>query len=441
MKLIAIKNVKVGDRQRKEFKPKDLQELSTSIQTKGLLHPIVLTASFTLIAGERRLRAVTELHKLGLTVNHDNQPVPLDQIPYVFIGDLSPADLLEAELEENLIRVGLTWPEQVEAIATIHRLRKELNPAQTLADTAGAVFRLSPESATSKTTLVSRALAVVNHLDDKDVLNAPNVSAAYKKVMQKSEQQLQAQLYAITSSKAKDRHTLKLGDARELISSIPDGTVDLILTDPPYGIAADKSNSSSIHHYDDSTENAQELMKLLLLEGFRITRPRAAMFVFCDTKLFGWLHAAAIAALWTPWSQPLIWNKGPGPAPWGTAGFQRAYESIFYAVKGQKELRKPGGPDIFDIARVDRNVKVHAAEKPVALLSRLIDLTCEPGSVIFDPFCGSGSVFTAADTQHCRAIGFEVNPEYHKLAAARIFQLGEPNVTDPGLSGLPTLDL
>ena len=77
MKCIHIQAVKVApDRQRKLFDPAKLHEFADGIQTKGLLHPIVLRMvgdDYYLVAGERRLRAIRDIYDLGGTFMHDGQ--------------------------------------------------------------------------------------------------------------------------------------------------------------------------------------------------------------------------------------------------------------------------------------------------------------------------------------------------------------------------------
>lgn len=431
MQTIRLADVKIGERQRKEFKPKPIEDLQKSILSKGLLHPIVLTSTYALVAGERRARAVKALIDAGMVFQHNGQPVPLGEIPFVFISDLSPVDLLEAELDENLHRVDLSWQEKAQAIANIHKLRVMQNPAQSYSDTARELQAVDPStdlSLSGQAGIISKSILLAENMDDPEVANAPNPYTAVNRLLAKTEQALRSKLQTISTAPVASRHSLEKGDLFELMSRIPDKSVDVIICDPPYGIQADTSGASIPHQYNDSVDNALGIAKHIFLEGFRVTKPKAVLWMFCDVKMFGTLHKMCHAALWTPWNAAIIWAKGPGAAPWGQAGFQRSYEAILFAVKGRRELVSPGGSDVLiDIDRVNRGTKSHAAEKPVALYQHLLRLSAYPGDVVLDPCCGSGTVFAAAEQLNLRAIGFELNDTYHKLAAARLQQLSEPS--------------
>lgn len=437
MQTIRLVDVKIGERQRKEFKPRPLEDLQKSIISKGLLHPIVLTSDHQLVAGERRARAVKALYDAGISFTHNGKAVDLGSIPFVYISDLSPTDLLEAELEENLLRVDLTWQEKAQAIANIHQLRLLQNPKQTYRDTATEIKAIDPSADLSVSThagVVSQAILLANNMDDPEVINAPNPYTAVNRLLQKTEQALRSKLQTISASTVTSRHSLEKGDLFQLMSRVPDKSVDVIICDPPYGIQADTSGASIPHAYDDSPDRALGIAKHIFLEGFRLTKPKAVLWMFCDVKMFGILHKMCHAALWTPWNAAIIWVKGPGAAPWGQAGFQRSYEALLFAVKGRRELVAPGGADVLEnIERVARGTKLHAAEKPVALYQHLLRLSAYPGDIVLDPCCGSGTVFPAADALNLRAIGFELDDTYHKLASARLQQLSEPRLELPGV--------
>lgn len=129
-------------RQRKEFSENELVELGESIVKNSLLHAPVLRetdAGLELVAGERRLRVMTDLHELGREFFYDNEQVPPGKIPYTTLGTLDPLDAWEAELEENIRRIDLTWQERAAATAELLELRKAQaadkgKPAPTIAD-------------------------------------------------------------------------------------------------------------------------------------------------------------------------------------------------------------------------------------------------------------------------------------------------------------------
>lgn len=432
LRVIPTSSILLNERQRKEIKPDHIHRLKLSILTKGLLHPIVLCAisdSPTLVAGECRLRAITELHEDGLQPTHQGLPIPRDTIPYVTVSELSEADIAEAELEENLLRAPLTWQEEVRAKALIHRLRVSENPTQTRRETANEIASIKGTHPETERNVLHRVLLVNDHLDKPAVATAANLSAAHRIVVDEAERSFKAGLVRqkiITSS-----HQILLGDCREILPHLTSGEIDAIICDPPYGMNAHKMKKDELHLYDDRPEYALEIAEFILREGFRLLRPRGTLFLFCDIDHYVHLREVAKQHCYSTWRTPLIWRKGDdGHAPWGRSGFIRTYEMILFAVKGQKELNLPGGPDVLDFSRTGRARRVHAAEKPVMLLEKLLSLSTLQGDRVLDPCCGSGPILDAATNLRLQAIAIEKDPDYHREALARIAE-GAINAEDP----------
>ncbi len=418
MRTIPIEEIEFGDRTRKEFSQQAIQDLKRSIYSKGLLHPPVLSTKNVLLAGERRIRAMAELHEEGNTFSFDNMAVPINCIPYSLVQDLSPADFLEAELEENIIRADLTWQEQTAARVRIHDLRSHLNPKQTQQDTAQEVAEITGANPKTEAARLVRALTIEKHKHEPHVFNAPNESAAYRAILDKSNAKFRAKLAALDGYESP--HKVIHGDAFNELPKVPDRTFDAIICDPPYGIGADKMGKEAQHHYQDDAAYALEFCEMVLTQGFRVTKPQAVLFMFCDFDHFVTLKEYAQRQAWTVWRAPLIWHKGAeGHAPWGRGGFIRTYETILFATKGGQELRNPGGSDVFTFSRIARGTKRHAAEKPPDLLSHLVSLSCLPGAALLDPCAGSGSIILAANRHRVRVTAIEKDEAYYAEADAR----------------------
>lgn len=443
MKTVPISLIKVEERQRKQIDEKALQELKTSIYSKGLFHAPVLSYSepnnYSLLVGERRLRAMEQLHTEGLTFHHDLLPVPLGEIPYVLISDLTPAQLLEAELEENLLRVNLTWQELTEARAKIHLARQMQNPDQTLKATAAEIAERTGASQEYTRKELSKALIIDKHKADPVVKTAKSAEDAYRAILDKYDTEFKA-IAAKQATTTSTTHQLTHGDCRKLILDVPDGSINTILCDPPYGMNADKMRFDEDHHYNDSPDYAMEICQTILREGFRVAKPRASLFMFCDVVHFELLKEYASQQAWTVWRTPLIWYKGiEGHAPWGRGGFKRTYEMILFAVKGQKDLVSSGGPDVLEFKRQLRSEKTHAAGKPIDLLHKLVSLSCNFGDTILDPCCGSGGIFHAAHQHKCTVIGFEQEEAYYHQSLAAIGELAGIKVKTPASGELDDL--
>src|SRR6478736_1446405 len=106
-------------------------------------------------------------------------------------------------------------------------------------------------------------------------------------------------------------------------------------------------------------------------------------------------------------------------APWQGKGFRRTYEMIFWATKGQRGLIS-SPVDILTVPRVLKSERVHAAQKPVDLLARLIECSTLPGDFVLDPCCGSGSTLVAAKRLKRTGLGIEIDDTFYNTAMANV---------------------
>ena len=433
MKLIPLAEIRISpDRQRRLFDAARLHEFADNIQQRGLLHPILLrevAGQFVLVAGERRLRAVTDLAGLGGQIRHDSQEVPLGQIPYTLITELDPLAYEEAELDENIHRESLTWQER----AAAHSRLKALREAQALSagtappSTASIALEVrgSAEGIHQETT--RREIIVAAHLHNPEVAGAKSVDEAFKILKKQESSAKNRELGALVGRTfTADLHTLLNEDSLAWMEAAPAEQFDCLLTDPPYGMNADEFGDSGglaagAHGYEDSGENLARIIPVLARASLRITKPQAHAYVFCDLDHFHWIRGEFAAAGWWCFRTPLVWYKRGGMrAPWPEHGPQRKYEVILYAVKGKRPVLRMAA-DVLDYLP-DTNLG-HSAQKPVALFKDLHTRTCLPGNAVFDPFAGSGTIFEAAHDLKCRATGIESDQASFGIMVERVKRL------------------
>lgn len=455
MRIVPRDTIKVLDRQRTKVEPGPLRELRDSILQKGLLHPPVCYKKetpkgdrYVLVAGGRRLQAIEAIHEGGEFFYCDGATITKDEVPITLVSDLSVADILEAELEENVIRVDLPWQDLCAARAAIHRQRQETNPGQTFLDTGrelaekmgttssrgGKADALETRARSIAYQKIKPSVIVAEHLSDPTIAKARNESEAFQLVLKKKEEEWRAELAKrqIARGEHSSDITLKEGAMEDVLPSLPEGFVDLIIADPPYGIAASGSGfrSRTVHHhnYADDPDTARSVAQTILGEGFRVSKARANLFIFCDIRFWYELQKMAAANAWVPFPVPVIWRKSEseGLAPWGQEGFRRTYEAILFATKGQRGLIT-SPVDILDEKRVARHKRTFAAEKPVGLLRQLIECSTLPGEFVLDPCCGSGSTLVAARELGRRGLGIEKDPATYNIAMSNLYSKGEEN--------------
>lgn len=425
------------NRQRKEFTPERVVELAGSISQYGLMNPVTVrkdteSDNYLLVAGERRMRALEYLWNFGETVKCGQGVFPEGVVPCVYFGELDPLIAKEMELEENIRRVDLTWQEKAAATSELMELRTAQAKAAgaeppTVTAIASEVRGDSP-AAHDKT---RKELIVSKHLADPEVKKASTVDEAFKLLKRREELAKNAELAAkVGVTFNSSVHTLLQGDCLERLPELAAESFDVLLTDPPYGIDADKfGNSGGIagagntgsHFYDDSWTYWNKLAKFLAAESFRVCKPQAHAYVFCDVDNFVLLKSFFIEAGWRVFRTPLVWvNPTANRAPWPEHGPQRKYQIAMYAVKGNRPVTKVQ-PDVL-IYPSDENLN-HQAQKPVGLYSDLLTRSIRPGDSVLDCFGGTGPIIPAAHALKCRATYIERDPAAYGIAIERLGKL------------------
>lgn len=425
------------NRQRKEFTPERVVELAGSISQYGLMNPVTVrkdteSDNYLLVAGERRMRALEYLWNFGETVKCGQGVFPEGVVPCVYFGELDPLIAKEMELEENIRRVDLTWQEKAAATSELMELRTAQAKAAgaeppTVTAIASEVRGDSP-AAHDKT---RKELIVSKHLADPEVKKASTVDEAFKLLKRREELAKNAELAAkVGVTFNSSVHTLLQGDCLERLPELAAESFDVLLTDPPYGIDADKfGNSGGIagagntgsHFYDDSWTYWNKLAKFLAAESFRVCKPQAHAYVFCDVDNFVLLKSFFIEAGWRVFRTPLVWvNPTANRAPWPEHGPQRKYQIAMYAVKGNRPVTKVQ-PDVLTYPS-DENLN-HQAQKPVGLYSDLLTRSIRPGDSVLDCFGGTGPIIPAAHALKCRATYIERDPSAYGIAIERLGKL------------------
>lgn len=432
MHVVNIHQLHISEsRQRKEFKPEKIVELANSISSIGLIHPIVVRSDegkMVLIAGERRLKALQYVWNFGKSVKCGQGIYAEGEVPCILQADMSPIEAFEMELEENVRREDLTWQEKSRATSQLYELRrlqaeKRGEAPPTVAELASEI-RGDSGSAHQDT---KEELIVSRHLDDPDIAKAKSTTEAFK-ILKRKEQLKKSEELGVQVGKTftADIHEVLQGNCLDLMKGLPDAHIDVILTDPPYGIDADQFGDSGgktvgAHFYKDDFETWSGLIKVFAHEAFRIAKPQSHCYVFGDVDNFVFLKSYMSAAGWKCFRTPLIWvNPTAMRTPWVDMGPQRKYQIALFAVKGDRPVTRIYG-DVVTYPS-DENLN-HPAQKPVALYEDFLRRSIRPGDVVLDPFCGSGPIFPAAHSLKCKAIGMEQDPSAYGISVKRIQDL------------------
>ena len=196
---------------------------------------------------------------------------------------------------------------------------------------------------------------------------------------------------------------LHLGDCLEVMKSMPDKSVDAIITDPPYGLNVEYGS------FVDTKENLSALIAQFMPE---LNRLSDRILIFCGN---GNQHLYP-APDWT-----LCWHipAGNGYNRWGFTTWQPilAYGKP-YRPKGRAY------PDSFSMSpKSDKNG--HPCPKPDKLMIAIVERYTKVGDTILDPFMGSGTTGIACVQTGRNFIGIEIDPEYFAIAERRIKEAQE----------------
>lgn len=218
------------------------------------------------------------------------------------------------------------------------------------------------------------------------------------------------------------------GDCRTVLRSLPTESVDLVLTDPPYGVRyrAVRAAGQPDHPWrspmlgDERFDDA--LYTDWLGEAYRVLRPDRHIYMFCADRHLGTVRRLVAEAGFTL-KRTLVWEKPTWP-PGDTQGdYGHTTELCVYAMKGRRLLAKPRIGNVLHYPRVPHQRMLHPTEKPVEMLRVLIRKSAPPGGLVLDPFAGSGSTGEAAYLEGCDSILIEADPQHATTAANRLATL------------------
>jgi site-specific DNA-methyltransferase (adenine-specific) len=214
--------------------------------------------------------------------------------------------------------------------------------------------------------------------------------------------------------------TIYHGDALDVLPTLHDDSVGLVVTDPPYVLSALSAGnlSSKTGTWADMMNNAT-WFTTWLRHAARVLRDDGALWTFLSWRTSpAMLRAAHDAAI--PATSMLVWDKewfGPG----GPVGLRPSYEMVMLSARPLFRIPNRGLPDVWRHKTGSRKPHGHPAEKPLPLVRRLIEVCQLPrGSTVLDPFLGSGTTAVAALEAGMRCIGIEADERWCELAASRI---------------------
>lgn len=425
-----ISDIGIRDRFRKELG--DIKELAYDLVQTGQITPVTIRATseddkaegFTqpwmLVAGGRRMAAAMFLE--------------WEEIKALTFDELPPLQRTIMELHENLYRKSLTWDEEAMLRAQIHTLRLAANPKQKAYETAK---ELKVTDAT-----LSRDMDLAKELErNPELKKAGSRKAAIRMVeTAKHLKKLDAQTDKGAQKAEEIRRALHTMDAREYLKTLAPGSVDLMYSDPLWGIdywsqghksGGENSVQLGASEYDDSFENMQDIMVDVLPKMVRATKDTGWIVLHCgydsynlwrgllDTicrtccEYVGGNGACQCEAPAMIKCEPLPWiwyrPNSNNRSRWPELHEDNRYEYILVANRGGGRLIRQHQGNVL-VHDAEYGQRIHANQKPVALCCDVITRFTLPRQMVVDPFFGSGAHLAAAAATQRRFSGCDLNP-------------------------------
>jgi DNA modification methylase len=240
------------------------------------------------------------------------------------------------------------------------------------------------------------------------------------------------------------QYTLVHGDALEAMRAMESGSVDAIVTDPPYCAGAISEaartrasgqglRSENLRRFgwfvgdNMGTAGLTWLLRAMAFEACRVVKPTGSMIVFSDWRMLSAIQPAVESA-GVRYQNLIVWNKGSMGLG---QGFRHQHEHAMHFTFGAPEYHDKGTSNVLDVGRVQAGDREHQTQKPVDLLRQMIAVVSPPDGVVLDPFMGSGSTGVAALLEGRTFVGVEREGEHVATARTRM----EPIVTPT--HGLP----
>lgn len=221
-------------------------------------------------------------------------------------------------------------------------------------------------------------------------------------------------------------------DCLEGMKRITNGTVDLVVTDPPYRTTSRGDNGSSGGMLKDKLTKQGMIFRYnnitpeqYIPELYRILKDGSHCYIMTNNvNLISTLNTAVSCGL--HFVKSLIWNKGNKIMG---HSYMSQFEYILFFRKGKfKKINNCGTSDIIYIPskkqKGPNGKNLHDTEKPVNLMELLIDNSSNSGDVICDPFIGIGTTAVACMNTGRNFIGFEMDKGYYDIACDRIDRCG-----------------
>lgn len=232
------------------------------------------------------------------------------------------------------------------------------------------------------------------------------------------------------------------GDSLEELKKIPDKSIRLIATDPPYNLNKDYGNNQDSLQFNDYLDFSRKWLS----EANRVLTDDGSIYVFMGMRYISYVYSIMEQEYGFTFNSWITWYYTQGIGK--TKGFSPRHDDILLFTKSPKgfvfnlnsirvpqkfyrsvnNMRGANPGNVWEFSHMhycNKNRKQHPTQKPEGLFERIILASSNEGDTVLDPFVGSGTVLRVCQQTGRNGIGIDINPEYIQMTEER---LSEPFV-------------
>lgn len=422
MKVVPLESITFGERFREDYG--DLSDLVLSFKKEGIINPLTVRdngdGTYYLAAGGRRFKAA-ELAKL-------------DEVPVrCYSKELSELDLRSIELMENICRKEMDWLEAAKLKKEIHELQVAIygEKKSTAPDAPGFSKRDTANLLGVSQTKFQDEYKLAQAAEAFPEISKAKSKTDAMKMLQKLQEgivrtELAKRVEERVASTPVERVRMNLinsfivDDFFEGIKNVPNGSIDFIELDPPYGIdLINQKQGISEEYKNNYNEIPDELyvrfLEKVIKECERVMSANSWMILWHGKE---WLQTILDILNQTELvgveNTVGIWNKGNvGQTNHPNIYLASCYEQFIYIRKGTPSIVRQGRSNVFSFKPVSAQKKIHPTERPIELIQELMQTFCWEGARCLVPFLGSGNSILAASNLGMTAFGWDLT-QAHK---------------------------
>jgi site-specific DNA-methyltransferase (adenine-specific) len=256
-------------------------------------------------------------------------------------------------------------------------------------------------------------------LEEKVLNNEVTINQAYQEIKKEEKKAEYKEKVLEARIETEINESIKQGNSLEILETLEDGCIDIVLTDPPYGIdyvsnrSTDENAITKRGLLNDGKDEAFDLLDKTCEILQRKTAVNSHLYFFCSWSVFSKFEA--IISKYFTIKTPIVWdkgNKGSGDLEndWGNQT-----EIIIYCVKGKKLINNRRG-NLISVSRLHTSKMIHPTQKPNELIREILEVSFSEGDFVVDPFMGSGSTIKVCQELKVKCLGIELDKEMFNIA-------------------------